>query len=493
MISRQGTDISAGLDVAQRALERGAEEAFSGKKDSSSSHVMILISDGEDQEDQAIEMAKRIKESGVRFYALGIGTEKGGPIPIQGDADASRGFKKDSQGQPIISQFRPQFLEQLTASAGGKYWTISAAEAEIQDLLSDLGTLNRREFEERRYTVYEYQYQWPLGVAIVLLLIELFLPASLSVNRSVKKALLIFLLFSASTVRAEGWSLRPGSMDAYLENEKGIQAYKDGKLDEAKKSFGSAQAREPSQPELEFNQGVIELNSELNGGRNGGSVDQAIESFKNAARLSKERKNDALLGKTYYNLGKAFTKKGNLEEAAKFYASSAEIARQIQDRKTENESRKNLELLAEEQKKQQQKKQQQKKQEQQDQKKQDQKQQQQQQQEQQQEQKDQKQQQQEQKNQQEQQEQKDQKQKKQQEQKDQQNQQQQQEQKEQKDQQQQDQAVEPKKGQRESFESKKMSPEDADRVISELKNQERMLREKIQQNKSRPQANKKDW
>ena len=440
-IQTQGTDIGAGLEVALKALDRAAQDQ--------PSRVIVLISDGEDHENTTAEMAKKIKESGVKLYILGVGTQKGGPIPVKDEYGNRVGFKKDAQGQPIVSEFHPDELTQLAAQAGGKYWSTTPNEAEIKELVSDLGGLHRSDYTEHRYLIYDDWFQIPLAVAIFLFFIELFIPA----KKMIKVLPLLLLLFAASAHAAPA-----NSLDSYLENEEGLKAFKEGKIEDAQKRFGEAQARDPGKPELDFNQGVTQLQQ--------GNADAAILSFENAAREAKAQGNSQVYSESMYNLGAAFTKKGDLKPASKAYLSSIEGAHQLKDSELEAHARKNLELLQQAKQKQKNQKQDQKK---------DQKQKQ-----------DQQQQKQDQKQGQDQNQKKDQKQDE-----------------KQKQDQDQDKDSEQKKNQdkryqdpsqsRRQFDSKKLTAQDAESVIDKLRERERQLQTQLRKKHGNPQITDKDW
>ncbi len=360
-ILNQGTDIGSALDTAARALDRGAEEQQSSKdsttstKASTSSRVIVLISDGEDHEDQAETVAKKLKDAGIRVYVLGVGTSKGGPIPTRDENGQLRGFKRSRQGETIVSAFHPDALMGIARSAGGRYWSVTETESEVEELLGDMGALDRKDYAERKYLVYEDRFQWPLLIAVLLLLLELSIPAHRLLKGSViRKALLLGLTGL--------WGLVGGSLEvqaatplkSYLENEKALRAFESGKLDEAKKDLGNAQAVDPDSHELKYNQGVIQLKD--------GDVDGAIQSFEGAVPGATQRKDPSFESVLNYNLGAAKAKKGDLGGAVDNYLQAIEQARLGKNPRLEADARKNLQLLIRErEKKKQQEKQDQKK------------------------------------------------------------------------------------------------------------------------------------
>jgi len=439
-ITSQGTDISAALESAARGLDRGAEESAPVPEVKSfPSRVVLLITDGEDQEGGAAEAAAQLKNSDVKLYIIGVGTQKGGPIPMR-DADGTlRGYKKDRKNQPIISTFQPDQLTALAAAGGGKYWNATPDESEIEEILTDLNALNRAEYTERRYLVYEDRFQFPLAIAVLFLLLELGIPHSRKSTSSKIQALMVAVLCFASLGHSHA-AQAAVPLDVYLENKKGVKAFSEGDAEAAKKHFGTAQAIDPTRPELEFNQGVIRLQE--------GDAEAAARSFEQAAKLGQG--NSALSGQALYNLGGALVKKGDIPNAIRSYLGAISQAQRANDTQLGDDARKNLELLIQQQ--QQHKQKQQEKQNKNEQEKQKQEQEQ-----------DQEKQKQDQKN--------------------------QENQKEKKPNQYED----PKESRKRQFRSPKLSHEDAERVMAELKNREKELHNRLKKQQGTARGVQKDW
>ncbi len=349
IIANQGTDISLALQTAYTALDRGAVEPDThAGQIPVASRAVVLVTDGEDHEGGMEEIAQKLKSAGIKLYILGVGTERGGAVPLRNEEGQLQGYKRDSRGQPVVSSFKPKEMLKLAAAAGGHYWNASESEDEVTALLKDLGTLGRADLAEHRYLVYEERFQFPLAIAILLLLLELSLSTRKNrgrakATRAVKATLLIAALALGANGRVASASPLD-TTDTYLENKKGVEAYTSGKLDEAKQHFSAAQARSPSKSELFYNQGVVELGT--------GDPDSAIRSFSEAAHGGMTSGNPELLGKSLFNLGSAFTKKGDTRNALRSYLGAIQAAQATHDAKLEAEARKNLELLGEQQKKQ---------------------------------------------------------------------------------------------------------------------------------------------
>ena len=333
MVVNQGTDIGIGLETAAKAIQRGAEDGTKKVENLPSSQAIILISDGEDWEQEALEGAKLVKTAGVRFYVLGVGTEKGGPIPVRGEDGILHGYKRSARGEPIISKYDPDALTKLALTGGGRYWNVTDSETEVDQILQDLGTLNRTEFSERRFVVYEDRFQFPLAIGILLMFIELAIPA-----RKIL-AMIMILLSGASLLISR--DARASSLDVYLENQRGLKSFKDGKVDEAKKKFGSAQALDPSQPEPRYNEGVVQAKE--------GDIEGATQSFADAAKAAAERGNDLLASKSYYNLGAMLEANGDNKGAVKSYLRALNAAKASDSEELETDARKKLEMMVKKQ------------------------------------------------------------------------------------------------------------------------------------------------
>jgi Ca-activated chloride channel family protein len=451
MVTNQGTDIGIGLDTARRALERGAE---AGEAVVPGSKSILLISDGEDHENGAVEAAGQLKKDGIKLFVVGVGTEKGGPIPVRDEGGTLMGYKRDRSNQPIVSSFRPDALTEVAGAAGGKYWNATVSEGEIEAILQEIGALNRSDYAERRYLVYEDRFQVPLLIAVLLMLLQISTPARrLTVSerqtqlgqfgKTAVTPIMLLLGFWATAAHADARKQPP--LDVYLENEQGLKAYRDGKIEEAKKDFGTAQAKDPSIPELQYNRGAVQLQE--------GDLDGSIEAFAQAVQAAKTAPGGAdekLAGRSFFNLGSALSKKGDVNKAVQSYLGAIASAQATGDQELENDARKNIELLVQQQQQQKQKQQQDKK---------------------------------------------DQEQKDKKDQQDQKNDQSQQgSQGQNKKDQEKEQQSKYKDEPRKKFKSEKLSPEDADRVMAELAGKERELEMKLKQQHGKPtSSSQKDW
>jgi Ca-activated chloride channel family protein len=455
-VTAQGTNIGAALALARKSLERGSEDLLFSPTKSTTTHAIVVLSDGEDHEGQAKQAATDLSKFGIRVFTVGIGTGKGGPVPSRDLKGNLLTYKKDFSGQTVISQLKPDDLMDIAQAGGGKYWTASADERETEELASELSGMSRSEFAERKRLIYEERFQYPLAICLLFLIIEMSVSLTRKREEGQTSAIpagatgtmallaLAFLFPSLSNANSAGIV---DTWEAYQENEVGIDALKRGDFEAARRAFGAAQARDPSVPELEYNQGITQFQE--------GQVDEAIRRFEGAAQGAQQRRDSKLEAEALFNLGVAQAQKGEKKDALNSYLKaldSAEKARRQagveEESQIEKDLRKNIELLQREDPKQNQQQQQQ----------------------------------------QQEQQKKDQQQDQSQNQKD-----QSQGDPDQKDPKDQKQQRAQETGRQKRFKSEKLSAEDAERVMAELGNKERELKAKLNQQRGQYGRNPKDW
>lgn len=169
-ISNQGTNFGAVIQNAMESFKRGGAEQDDLTK---VSRVIVFISDGEDHDDKTLKEAKSLVDKGVRIFAIGAGTAQGAPIPLRDDFGQLKGYKKDKNGQIVMSKVNTDFLRQLAAEGKGGYYNASFTGDEVRQLETDLGKLEKSEFESDFMKKYDERFQIPLFIAFVLLIIEM--------------------------------------------------------------------------------------------------------------------------------------------------------------------------------------------------------------------------------------------------------------------------------------------------------------------------------
>ncbi len=164
MVSSQGTAFN---DAIQLAVD------FFDVKDTSK--LIILVSDGEDHGDGVEDAVELAKEKGVRIITIGVGTEKGGPIPLRDDKGTIASYKKDQEGQTVITKLYPEVLKKIADNTKSKYIVGTTTKNVVEEIKKSLDKIEKSEFESQQIADFESQYQWFLALGFLLLLVDVFL------------------------------------------------------------------------------------------------------------------------------------------------------------------------------------------------------------------------------------------------------------------------------------------------------------------------------
>ncbi|HUI08528.1 MAG TPA: VWA domain-containing protein [Verrucomicrobiae bacterium] len=162
IIPRGGTAIGAAIRTALKGFEAGEGR----------DHAIVLITDGEETEGDALAAADEAAKAGVKIYAIGVGTAEGELIPVR-EPGKPMEFLKDSEGRVVKSRLDEETLKQLALKTGGIYVRSAAGDFGI-DAIYDKGIaqLHRKEYEAQLQKRYFERFQWPLGLAFALLVVE---------------------------------------------------------------------------------------------------------------------------------------------------------------------------------------------------------------------------------------------------------------------------------------------------------------------------------
>jgi len=151
----------------RRVISRAIEAFRSVGKDR---RVLILLTDGEDQESQPIEAAREAASSGVNILAVGIGSSEGSYIPLE-SLGAVR-LKKDAEGRPVVTRVNDALLKEICEITGGRYWRATALGTEVDEIGDFISRLEKGEIGSRSVAQRQERYQIPLAIAILLLLLD---------------------------------------------------------------------------------------------------------------------------------------------------------------------------------------------------------------------------------------------------------------------------------------------------------------------------------
>lgn len=165
LIPVQGTEIGRAIELAIKSF--GEDEH---------NKAIIIISDGEDHENgDAVKAAQEAAKQGIKIYTIGMGLDSGAPIPIYNKYGNNIGYKKDKDGNTIITKLDDNILRQIAEIGDGLYVRASNSNVGLDKIYENIDKTEKSEIEANVFTDYDDQFQWFVGAAIVLLIIEILL------------------------------------------------------------------------------------------------------------------------------------------------------------------------------------------------------------------------------------------------------------------------------------------------------------------------------
>lgn len=165
LIPQQGTAIGDAIRKTNEAFETQERKH----------KVMILLTDGEDHTGQAIPEAEEARRQGIKIFPIGIGSVVGEPIPVLDRQGNRVGYKKDEKGEMIVTRLDEITLQKVALSTGGKYYHATAGEMELDKVYDEISKMEKKELEGKLMMQYEDRFQYPLFLAILLIILEFFI------------------------------------------------------------------------------------------------------------------------------------------------------------------------------------------------------------------------------------------------------------------------------------------------------------------------------
>lgn len=163
IVPEPGTAVADAIRMAIQTFDEHAE---------SKSKVLIIITDGEDHEDAAIDAASEANASGIKVYTIGMGTPNGSPIPLIDAAGRRAGYKKDQNGQVIVSQLNETHLAEIAEAGGGVYQRANPGGKELDLIWENLSEMEKTEFGQMQFAGYEDRFAYFAIPALFLLVLE---------------------------------------------------------------------------------------------------------------------------------------------------------------------------------------------------------------------------------------------------------------------------------------------------------------------------------
>lgn len=159
IVSRQGTAIGQAINLGMNSFTQNAE----------TSKAIVIISDGENHEGDAVETAKAAAEKGIKIFTIGIGSSEGSLIPKKD----GNGFITDRQGNPVTTRMNAEMLNEIAQAGGGKFYLATNANVGLHDLYSELKKLEKAEIQTQVYSEYDEQYTFFVIAALLLLIADI--------------------------------------------------------------------------------------------------------------------------------------------------------------------------------------------------------------------------------------------------------------------------------------------------------------------------------
>ncbi|MFV0522692.1 MAG: VWA domain-containing protein [Mangrovibacterium sp.] len=161
IVPRQGTAIGAAIKLATNSFS----PQFEGNK------AIIIITDGENHEDNAVDAAKAANEQGIKVHTIGMGLPQGGPIPMHNQY-GQKDYRKDKDGNTVITKLNEPMLQQIAKAGGGVYVRANNSQVGLNAIYNEIEKMDAGEMESQRYSEYADQYQWFIALALFFLLFD---------------------------------------------------------------------------------------------------------------------------------------------------------------------------------------------------------------------------------------------------------------------------------------------------------------------------------
>lgn len=279
-----GTTLAEAIRTAHTAL----------KGDEVNHRVVILFSDGEDHDTGAVQAAEEAESAGVKIFTVGVGTPAG-ELLRQRDTDGKFSYIKDPEGNVIKSRLNQGLLTEIATAGGGFYLPMSGASTVEVLYQRGLAPLPGAESSSMLVKEYQERFQWPLALAIALLIIEVFVPERKRVPRSE-------VIEAASNPELRklvaAGLLALVAVQTFASPSSALRKYESGQYNDAYREYSRLLQRRPDDVRLQFNAGASAYQA--------GKYDDAVNHFSAAVAASDRQ----LQERAYYNLGNALFRAG---------------------------------------------------------------------------------------------------------------------------------------------------------------------------------------
>ena len=298
LIATQGTDIATAINMAANSF---TQQQGVGK-------AIIVITDGEDHEGGALEAAKAAKKKGMRVYVLGVGSDKGAPIPL-GNGD----YMKDRTGNTVMTKLNEEMCRQIAEAGGGAYIHVDNNTNAQRQLDSELAKLSKKEMQSTIYSDYDEQFQAFGIIAIILLILEICILES---KNPIARRLNIFGRKQRTTTLIVALLVASAS---FAQNDRryitqGNKLFRSGQFDKAEVAYRKAKEKNPRNPQAHYNLGNSLMAQKKDSA--------AVQSFQKSTELETSKIRKAM---AFHNMGVVCQQHKMYGEAIEAYKSSLRL------------------------------------------------------------------------------------------------------------------------------------------------------------------------
>ncbi len=299
------------------ALAQAIDMALTAFKEDNNFKVLVILTDGEDHDGDALEAAERAAKAGLRIFTIGIGTAEGELLQIQDDQGRTD-YVRDEQGNVVKSKLNGTLLQQIAgATEGGFYLPLRGAKPMEMLYERGLAPLPKSEGKEKLVRQYHERFHWPLALALVLFAFEAVWPETKRPPRRAGVGTPVAPRGAAGVAAALAFALAVG---ANASPSSALRDYEAGRYEESLKGYEELAQRRSEDPRLRFNAGAAAYRN--------GQFDEAAKWFGQVTTAPDLR----LQEHAYYNLGNALFRAGEVSGDPKQTQANWEKALQQYDR-----------------------------------------------------------------------------------------------------------------------------------------------------------------
>jgi tetratricopeptide (TPR) repeat protein len=294
----QGTNIGEAVDMAGKSLGMT----------NSKSKAIVIITDGEDHDQEANAAIETARKNGIKVFAVGVGEEQGAPIPV-GNGE----FKKDEEGNTVMTAFNRGMLENLASIGNGSFYHLGQQGNIEEDVIAELNKLEGKDFEEFDFSNYNSYFYWFAMVVLFLLFLEFVIPA-IDINQFIKNVTSISILLLVSiNINAQATEEKQKKASRTL-IRKGNSNYQNNNFEKAELNYRKALVTHPKSRTANFNLANTLYNQQ--------KFQESIDYYEKCVDKTDDKLSRA---RTYHNLGNAYFKANQLTEAIQAYENALKL------------------------------------------------------------------------------------------------------------------------------------------------------------------------